>query len=403
MIDKERCMNLVKTLRDECNLTWNDVAYQVNTKTGNNLSSSAYRMAYYDWSSKNVDKVDTKGCIDVDPIPHVEETEDNKDDYIQQVYEMQKEKMQMADYRSEVNRMYRRMAREDSIKEIANEAAYIVSKAKPFIPNIQPGCVTDTHDENAAILCLSDWHYGSCQDSIYNKYDPEICVQRIYKLIKEVINRLTRQGFNKYDRLYIVNLGDLVNGIIHTQIRINNRIDVIQQIMDVSEIMANVIFQFSNYYKVHYVSTMDNHSRIMPDKKDSLDYESLCRITDWYVKRRCEHLDVVFHDNTYGDDIATFNVLGHNVAAAHGDKDTPNNIIKNLTLHTRQPYDLMLSAHRHHFSADEENECVLICNGSVMGTDDYAKSLRLNSKASQTLIISTQENAADTIYKINLN
>ena len=399
MVNKEKCMQMVEELRVDCGYTWNEIGPVINKETGNNLSSSAYRMAYYDWINKEAKEeiegqitwdngfVDTTKPIDVlsDELP------------IDELAELKLEKMKLADYRTQVNQMYRRMSRE--------ETARIIAQGKPFLTVTKPTRLEDLPlgilDRKAAILCISDWHYGSVQDSYYNTFNPDICKQRVDKLIDETLYRLNKLDFNKNDDLYVVNLQDLINGCIHTQTRINNRIDVITQIMEVSEMVAEMLNTFSYYFNVHYVSTMDNHSRIMPDKKDSMDLESLCRITDWYVKERCKNIE--FENNIYGDDIATFNVLGHNVAAAHGDKDKPSNIIKNLTLHTRQPYDLMLSAHRHHFSADEENECVLVCNGSIMGTDDFAQSLRLNSKPSQTLIIATPENAVDTIYKINLD
>ena len=418
MVNKCKCMHLTETLRNQ-GATWPEVAEKVNELTGNKLSSSAYRMAFYEWNkSKDSDNEEVDGQItwwDSNPadlgkcMVSAEEAapfgtigDKVEDDFTSQLLELKIQKMQAADYRTEVNRMYRRMAREESIKDIAREAAEMISKEKPFLKPTMPEQEADKPDR-AAVLCLTDWHYGSCQDSFYNKYNPDICKERLNKLVDEVIHRLDRNGFNFMNDLYIVNLGDLINGLIHAQIRINNRIDVITQIMEVSEILAEIINKFAMRYRVHYVSTMDNHSRVMPDKKDSIDLESLCRITDWYVKERCKDLDIVYEQNIYADDIATFEVLGHNVAAAHGDKDKPSNIIKNLTVHTRKPYDMMLSAHRHHPFLEEDNECVLICNGALMGTDDYAQSLRMSSKASQTLIISTYDNVIEQYHRIVLN
>ena len=57
----------------------------------------------------------------------------------------------------------------------------------------------------------------------------------------------------------------------------------------------------------------------------------------------------------------------------------------------------------HHFSSDESNNTIFICNGSLMGTDNYASSLRYNSKPSQLIIISTPENVVKGIHKIDLN
>ena len=153
---------------------------------------------------------------------------------------------------------------------------------------------------------------------------------------------------------------------------------------------------------VHYIGCLDNHSRLEPNKNDSLDLESLARITDWYLKERLGD-SVIFHDNEYSRDIITFNIGKYKIAGIHGDKDKPTEVVKHITLMTRQQYDLVLTAHLHHFSCDEQNETVVISNGSLMGTDDYAEKLRLSSKPSQNLIIVSDKSVCDALYRIVLD
>ena len=57
--------------------------------------------------------------------------------------------------------------------------------------------------------------------------------------------------------------------------------------------------------------------------------------------------------NNFSDDIITTTILGHPVAAVHGDKDKQATIVANLSMITRNIYDLVCAAHLHHFSADE--------------------------------------------------
>ena len=77
--------------------------------------------------------------------------------------------------------------------------------------------------------------------------------------------------------LYILNLGDLVSGRIHTTIRIDNQIDAVTQVIEVSEILAEFIANIANYTDVHikYYDTLDNHSRLEPNKENSVELESL--------------------------------------------------------------------------------------------------------------------------------
>lgn len=96
-------------------------------------------------------------------------------------------------------------------------------------------------------------------------------------------------------------------------------------------------------------------------------------------------------------------MLNHNILSCHGDKDKQNSVIEKMTLLTRKSFDLVCTAHLHHFSADEHTGTRLVSNGSLMGTDSYAKNLRLYSKPSQTLIIATSENVCDIIHIIDLD
>jgi predicted phosphodiesterase len=154
---------------------------------------------------------------------------------------------------------------------------------------------------------------------------------------------------------------------------------------------------------IEYYDCLDNHSRLEPIKSDSLDLESLTRIIPWFLKERLAIYEGInINSNTYDEDIIDFTVLGYRVAGVHGHKDKSNKVVEGLTLLTKEHFDLILTAHYHHFSCDERNETLVVSNGSLMGTDNYAKNLRLCSKPSQNLIIVTNESVADYIKRIPL-
>lgn len=309
------------------------------------------------------------------------------------------DKYKFADQRTQINALQRRISREDTIKDIAREYAESITKIDKF-PAYQK-VFSNTNTEKDSVLLISDWHYGIEENSTFNTYNPKICKERVITLRNKVFDIIEKENLT---HLNILNLGDMVAGRIHLPLRLASRIDVITQIMDVSEIIAQFIYELSTKVaEIDYYSTLDNHSRIEPAIKDSLDLESLYRITDWYLKERFKDFkNIKFHDNEFGDDILTFDMLTYRVAAVHGHKDKPDKIIDNLTLFTKKHYDMICSAHFHHFSCDEKNETILVSNSSLMGTDDYARSLRLNSKPSQIMIISTLENVCECIYKILL-
>lgn len=289
--------------------------------------------------------------------------------------------------------MYRALAREDTIKEIAHNYAVSMNKDKQldYVKHL------NSNSDKVGLLLISDWHYGIEIDNFYNTYNVDIAKKRIANLRDQVIRICQNDSI---DNLIVLNLGDMIAGNIHLPLRLNSRKDVISQIMEVSELIAEFLNDLSNYFSIRYFSVIDNHSRIDPNKKESIQLESLCRITDWYLKERVPNIAI--YDNKYGLDIANFRIFDFNVLATHGDKDKPGSIINKLSLYTKTHYDLICSAHYHHFSYNEDNDTILIGNGSLMGTDQLAHDLRLNNKASQTLIICSKDNVVDSIHKINL-
>ena len=101
-------------------------------------------------------------------------------------------------------------------------------------------------------------------------------------------------------------------------------------------------------------------------------------------------------------DIITCTVLGHDVIGVHGDNDRPATALDKLTLMTHRHYDLLCTAHLHHFNCDEKNQTMIVSNGSLMGTDSYAEKLRLTSDPSQTFITVSKQNVTECIYRIVL-
>ena len=374
-LETNELLDKIIYLRDKLGMQWKEIAEELNKSLGLDYTLSKYKSQYLRWVAK------TSPLVAFD------------DNYI----EKRKEAEKSRDILTQANAYIRRLSREDSIKEIAKSCAESMSNKKLlpvyFDPEIK-------HGDRKAILCISDWHYGMEFTNYWNTFNTEIAKKRIVELRDRVIELCMR---NHVSNLLVINLSDLIAGRIHSQIRYQSRIDVITQTIEVSEILAEFLTDLSKYVKVDYHDTLDNHSRLEPNKSDSLNLESLVRITTWYLRERLSNTNITIHENLFGENIASFSVLGHKVCAVHGHHDKPDSIIKNLTLMTQEHWDLILTAHRHHFSSDETNECLVVSNGSLMGTDDYAVNLRLSSKPSQNLIIVSDDNPAEAIYRIVLS
>ena len=373
-------------LKDSNNYTWKNIADILIKEFYDKISiediTKDYCRKHYNYVlNKNIEDKNTE-----------EESLNNILDNIK------RERVKLSDEIVQNNAYIRKIAREETIKEIAKEYAEIMYKGKilktPYVERF-------TNANNCAILQLSDWHYGLEVDNFCNNYNPEICIKRVNELKNKVIS-ICRD--NKVNTLYVVNLSDLISGYIHLQLRLQNRFDVITQIMDVSEILAEFLNDLSIYFNIEYYDCIDNHSRLDPNKKDSINLESLVRITHWYLVERFKDNNKININNysIFGEDIVAFTCKNWSIAGVHGDNDSLTNIVEKLSLLTDSSYDLILTAHKHHFAAYEDSYCIVLQNGSLMGTDYFATKLRKKSIPSQNLIIVSDENVIESIHKIDL-
>lgn len=363
------------------NLTFYDITDEMNERFNHSYSEGYWRRRYHSLASDILEEVSA---------------DENKDDALMA---LKLERYKLADERTQANAYYRRLSREQTIKEIAIEVADKIS-SKKILPQFD--IAHRANDSKEAILCISDWHYGMDFTNYWNNYNPDIARERIVKLQDMVTKTIVDEGIS---RLHIVNLGDMIAGRIHLTIRLESRIDVITQTIEVSEILAEFIHALSQYAKIDYYDCADNHSRLEPNKKEALNLETLQRIIPWYLQTRLSNQnDITIHtNNRYGEDIINFNIFDYKIAGVHGDKDRPIDVVNNINLLTKEHFDMILTAHLHHFSADEKDDTLIISNGSLMGTDTYSKNLRLYSRPSQNLIIATPNNCFYSLERMVLD
>ena len=372
-----------------CNLKWADIAEMFGEMFGVFKDESKWRKEAKEILVSNVEYATSAD-------------ESIKEDLKDLILEYKKERIKLSDERVQNNAYIRKLSREESIIEIAQKAADTIASNHPLV--LSPFIDKNDNTEAEAIAVISDWHYGMEVNNHWNTFNPEVCVERIRKYLTKLIQ--TCELFD-VGKIHLVNLSDLIAGRIHYTIRLESREDVISQTIHVSEILSQFINELTQRgYKVEYYDCLDNHSRLEPTKSDSVDLESLVRIIPWYLKERFRYEDkLTIHTNEYSDDIITFTTLNglYTIGAVHGHKDRPQQVIKNLTMMTKENFDLILTAHLHHFAGDESNRTIQVSNGSLMGTDNYAKDLRLDSQPSQNIIVSTKDSVCDYIRRVPLD
>lgn len=367
-------------------LTWEQIATVINAQCRSDeepfRNESAYRKQYqtakvfYDevFAGEDAGKTDKRLQMQMD--------------------ELYKAKKQFYDQRREYNKELTVAARSDHLMNELLEAAKKLPKLTHYKSQFEleydsfyPG-----EDENEAVLFLSDWHYGCVADNIWNKTDEDIFRDRINTLVKKAIQNIARF---KPSKLHVVILGDMVEGVIHTSSRVASSELGSDQIMKVSEVLANVVADLANHVpEVMVYSTYGNHGRSVQNFKDSIHADNMEKIIPWWMKERLKEFNnVKFVDSLY--EFIYVEACGNPLVAVHGDLDNKKNVAKVSSAVFYRALGLIpetvVMGHVHHNSELDDLGIEVITVGSLCGTDLYANDHRLYSSASQTMLIYTRE------------
>lgn len=317
--------------------------------------------------------------------------------------EIYKERRKLYDQRREYNKMLVSDARAEHLSEELVKAAYKLNNEKPLVfqekwfkPNI--------HKE--AVLCFADWHYGMVTENIWNTYNTEICKQRVKTLVE-----ITKEFLmlNNIDMLTILTLGDAAHGAIHTSCRIQSEEKTCDQLMHVSELMAEAINELSTVVNhVDLYSCYGNHMRTIQNKSDSVHSDNMEKIIPWWLRQRLQNNKKVEIIESEYKEFTKLNILGSNICALHGDLERDFKKIGTTvnTIFTKkfgETIDYTISADKHHIEEFEQLGIKSVLVPCLCGTDDHANEGRLYSDAGQTLMIFNDVYGRECTYHIPLS
>ncbi len=306
------------------------------------------------------------------------EFEDKTEEIKRDLY---KERVRVSDTYNSYRRVLREEARVDSMKDIISEA---VSKLAN-LPNIE--YTLDIGDcSSEAVMLISDMHVGMQIDNFANKYNAEIAKKRLMAYVDETI-RLCND--NHVKRLNVVNLNDLIHGLIHITGRIEEQSDVIEQIMTASEYLSEALIKLQEAApEIIYRSVTDNHSRAIPSFKENIEKENFSRLIDFYLESRLKGTNIVFANDNLDVDISKIELLnGKTMICSHGHRDNLNTIIQGYIGATKKFIDYVCVGHFHDSKMKSFQGAKVFVNGSLCGVDSYAASKRLFGDPEQTLLI----------------
>lgn len=343
----------------------------------------------------------TLELMDKEKIPS-STTDDLISEMDSKIVELRKERQRFFDQRREYNKLLTLSGRQEHLYEaLINSAGDLVNTVGKMYDGDIPDKGTS---DNEAVLILTDWHYGMKTDNVFNKYNTQICRERVKKVIDSAKNRLL---LHKCKRLHIAILGDLYHGAIHTSARVASEELVCDQIMQVSEILAQSVGELSKYVDDVFVyMTYGNHGRTVQSKKDNIHRDNMERIIPWWLTERLAHMgvdNVIVTPDTETEFIF-ITAAGHELCASHGDIDIARTAPRLLsTLFQKKcgkNVEYILLADKHHRESFEELGVTAQICGALCGTDDYANEKRLYSTPSQLLLIVNPEDGVDAEYQI---
>lgn len=317
--------------------------------------------------------------------------------------ELKKEKVKIQTLNMERNRIDRNLARQELYYEQVGAAC----SSLPF-PDYAPlkEYIGET-SEKKYLLTLSDIHYGAVFQCGSKEYSPEIVRDNLEYLTSRLITFITD---HKIDTLYIVSLGDLLQGIIRiSDLKINDSA-VVKSTVEISRLIALFLVELSEVVNIEYYHvTRSNHTQIKPlgTKANELMDEDLEYVIGHYIKDLCagnERINIYLQDDD--EEFLKISIFNYTIYAAHGHRvKNISTALKDLSAVNQEFIDYLILGHFHHF--DDLHGWGSVCHDtgvilapSFVGTDPHSKSIMYTSHGS-VLILGFDEIYGHTeTYKI---
>lgn len=295
-------------------------------------------------------------------------------------------------HRQELNRMLKEVSNQFLLKELIAESISKLEPLKYEFKELAAG-------KSEAVLLISDWHKGQVSDNYFNKFNDEIFHERVEYLMNK-----TREycKLNNIKTIHIMTLGDMINGGIHVQTRIESQENLIEQTIGVSEALSHLFNNLSQEFNLELYFCRGNHDRVTPSKEEAMNGESFNDIIPWFLKERLKGNERIhFNKNIVDDEIIVAKVSEQIIIGVHGHKDNYNRAIDNLALFTKQIPNYIVMGHFHHSREADLKGVEMIVNPSLCGSDQYAVDGRKFSKAGQKLLMLNKDEGRYATYFIS--
>lgn len=370
-------------------LDWNEIADIMNREFREDeseyRSESAYRKLYQ-YSKRFYDS----GVFD----RYTSEDERIKE-LLEAKHALQIEKQKLSDERTELNRALREQARKEAYIDLVSRQ---IQKVEPLKLEYTEKDYRST--DNDLICHITDLHAGIDIDHWYNRFNMDILRERLWNYLDQLF---VIQKRHNSQNCYVV-IGEILSGLIHHELRIENNENVVEQFIYVSSLLSEFLAEVSKRFnKVYVYVTPGNHSRVVANKEMSLRGENFDVLLPHYLKASLQnYTSIVIEDNMKDCDVATFKVRNSNVFGVHGDKDEISNVVQRFTMIFGIKPDIVLMGHRHTNAMTTIYDAKVIQSGCVSGSDNYCLDRRLKNRPEQTVSV-VDDDGLVCIYDVKVD
>lgn len=265
--------------------------------------------------------------------------------------------------------------------------------------------------QEAAILCMTDLHYGKKTDS----FNQDIFEQEILRLTETMQSRREEFAGRNITELVCCILGDINDGseIYPTQPHHQVETNVEVQAEEITEILTPFFQKMKEVWgNVRIETVPGNHGR---SGRFAHDFASWDTVTYKYLRGKLASDDIKVGINKGGTNpfLRKVNVLGHNYLMYHGHdikmfQGIPwygiwNRVAKWATTSTLSPFEVIMMGHFHSFADNTLNKIRILTNGTMITDDDWAlQVLGRESDNKWHLFGVTKDKAVDWQYPVDL-
>ena len=296
---------------------------------------------------------------------------------------------------------------ETTLKNLVHDRSYesaiaekIASRERFTIEGLSSLRVVPKTSRGTMVIPLADWHYGMSVDTAVNIMNIDIMKANIKRVTQETIRLVLKE---QPEEIYIMNLGDLIHGIIHTSTRFDSVIDVVDQVTDVASMVSEFINALANVYggKIVYCDVFGNHGRVTPDITSHRTGENFERLVSKFVRLMID-VDVEYDSYEVTELIKQTITSNGAITYTHAANRNMARAIKDLALLTNVRPNLILAGHYHSDTFREEQKNIkMIVTPSLCGADSYAQKLTFIGKPQQTfLFLKDGELASQHFYTL---